>query len=76
MALEILESCTSLLSQYQLILGDEASTVLSTELLFAKISHYYEGIIGCMPGNVYWLNANGVAQGCNKNVLNMLFFQF
>lgn len=74
MTLKILDTCTSLLAQYQLILGDAANTVLSTEILFAKISHYYEGIIGCMPGNVYWLNAEGIAQGCNKNVLDMFGF--
>ena len=33
---------------------------------------YYDSIIGCMPGNVYWMNQHCRTMGCNKNVLNML----
>jgi PAS domain S-box-containing protein len=33
------------------------------------ICNYYENLILNMPGNVYWLDANGLTAGCNKNVL-------
>jgi two-component system aerobic respiration control sensor histidine kinase ArcB len=36
-----------------------------------QIINYYESIISCMPGNVYWLDKNGYGVGCNKNVLDM-----
>ncbi len=32
------------------------------------------GVIGCMPGNVYWLDSKGYFQGCNDNVAKMLGF--
>lgn len=35
------------------------------------IVDYYENIISCMPGNVYWLNKDCRAVGCNQNVLDM-----
>lgn len=37
-----------------------------------KITQLYENIIYHMPGNVYWLDTNCRAGGCNKNVLDML----
>ncbi|KTC66762.1 sensory histidine-kinase / response regulator [Legionella birminghamensis] len=43
----------------------------SVEEILEKVIHYYETIIGCMPGNVYWLDKEGRAVGCNKNVLTM-----
>ncbi|WP_133139377.1 response regulator [Legionella genomosp. 1] len=43
----------------------------SVEEVLEKVIRYYETIIGCMPGNVYWLDKEGRAVGCNKNVLNM-----
>lgn len=36
---------------------------------------YYESIIAKMPGHVYWLDAQGLALGCNENVLNMFGFK-
>ena len=36
-----------------------------------EIIHYYEKIISCIPGNVYWLDENLFAAGCNQNVLEM-----
>ena len=38
------------------------------------IIDYYEAIISNMPGNVYWLDKNGITIGCNKNVLDMFGF--
>jgi len=35
----------------------------------------YESIIASMPGNVYWLDQNGNAIGCNNNVLKMFGFK-
>lgn len=36
------------------------------------IHAYYLNIIENMPNNVYWLDKNCIAQGCNKNVLKFL----
>jgi two-component system aerobic respiration control sensor histidine kinase ArcB len=55
--------------QYNNIIGEDKN--LSIEKIVGSIINYYESIIGCMPGNVYWLDKNGVALGCNKNVLQM-----
>lgn len=44
----------------------------STETLVASVIDYYDSIIGCMPGNVYWLDKNCLTVGCNQNVLRML----
>ncbi len=35
------------------------------------VTNYYNGIIRCMPGNVYWLDKNCLTVGCNQNVLDM-----
>lgn len=37
-----------------------------------NIVQYYESIISHMPGNVYWLDKQCRAVGCNKNVLDMM----
>lgn len=44
----------------------------SLEEAVESIVNYYEAITACMPSNVYWLNQDGVAIGCNENVLRML----
>ncbi len=36
-----------------------------------QIVQYYEKLIANMPGNVYWLDSNGITLGCNQNVLDM-----
>lgn len=36
-----------------------------------QIHDYYQAIIGCMPGNVYWLDKDLKNVGCNQNVLDM-----
>lgn len=61
----------SLLEQLERLLDIGAKQDLSIETLFEHIVHYYETIIGCMPGNVYWLDKHGKTVGCNKNVLTM-----
>ena len=61
----------SLLHQYHYTLGDEDDRALSSEEMIERIVKYYEDIIGCMPGNVYWLNKQCIVIGCNKNVLDM-----
>lgn len=37
-----------------------------------SIKNYYENIIACMPGNVFWIDKNSTHLGCNDNVLRML----
>ncbi|MGQ3892725.1 ATP-binding protein [Legionella sp. CNM-4043-24] len=60
----------SLLTDMALLSSIENGS-LTTENMLEHIIYYYENIIGCMPGNVYWLDRNGIATGCNKNVLDM-----
>ncbi|MBY0543994.1 MAG: PAS domain-containing sensor histidine kinase [Gammaproteobacteria bacterium] len=36
-----------------------------------EIIGFYENIIGCMPGNVYWLDRNCTLLGGNDNLANM-----
>ena len=58
--------------KYQPILGKHlVDEDLSLEKIIENIEAYYESIIACMPGNVYWLDENGIGLGCNQNVLNM-----
>jgi len=58
-----------ILKKYGNILGNTKD--LSIENIVANIVSYHQNIIGCMPGNVYWLDKNGIAVGCNQNVLEM-----
>ena len=34
---------------------------------FRSVTDYYEGIIACMPGNVFWVDVNGKLIGINDN---------
>jgi two-component system aerobic respiration control sensor histidine kinase ArcB len=71
-SLALTEITETLLHKYQYVVGKYASNKkFSIEIIVENIIRYYESIIGCMPGNVYWLDKNGVAIGCNNNVLNM-----
>ncbi len=45
---------------------------ITTETFISFIYDYFEKIIGCMPGNVYWLNKDSIFLGCNDNVAKML----
>ena len=62
-----------ILKKYNSILGDAEQP--NIEEIVDHIVNYYQNIIGCMPGNVYWLDKNGVAIGCNQNVLDMFGFK-
>jgi two-component system, OmpR family, aerobic respiration control sensor histidine kinase ArcB len=44
---------------------------ISVEQRIQQTIQYYENIIACMPGHVYWLDNKGIALGCNQNVLDM-----
>lgn len=55
----------------QRLLNLELHQALSTDQLVEHIINYFENIIECMPGNVYWLDKEGKAVGCNQNVLDM-----
>ena len=57
------------LEKYKDIAGQHQG--LSIEKIIEQIVGYYETIIGCMPGNVYWLDKNARMLGCNNNVLEM-----
>lgn len=61
--------------QYQHIWNTQDIDHLSIEKIVEMVIEYYENIIACMPGNVYWLDKNGTALGCNTNVLNMFGFK-
>jgi len=66
----------SLLISYKHILSRHSTQKKpSIEIIVDDIINYYEAIIGCMPGNVYWLDKNGMGIGCNKNVLEMFGLQ-
>ena len=53
----------------------ESDSMAAPESLPHQIVNYYESIIRFMPGNVYWIDKNGVTMGCNKNVLEMFGFE-
>lgn len=57
--------------QYEHILGKKKIKNLSFKKIIEYITNYHEDIISAMPGNVYWLDKNCRAVGCNQNVLNM-----
>jgi two-component system, OmpR family, aerobic respiration control sensor histidine kinase ArcB len=64
-----------LLSKYKYIIGKSDGEDLSVDIMVDRIVTYYESIIACMPGNVYWIDSKGVMLGCNNNVLKMLDFK-
>lgn len=37
-----------------------------------EVHAYYQKIISCMPNNIYWLNRENIALGCNNNVLKLI----
>lgn len=61
----------SLLNQYHYIFGEQNTKDFSSEYIIQNITTYYEDIINCMPGNVYWLDKKTRIVGCNQNVLEM-----
>src|SRR3990167_4211499 len=58
-------------NEYQHIFGEDYSGQ-SADQIIKNVIDYYESIISCMPGNVYWLDKNCKMVGCNQNVLDML----
>lgn len=64
-----------LLEKYQYILGNVNENDLSIPRIVELIVDYYESIIFYMPGNVYWIDKQGITVGCNKNVLDMFGFE-
>ncbi len=64
----------STFDKYAHILGRDRHRFASLDQLASHICNYYELIIEHMPGNVYWLDVNGNALGCNRNVLEMFGF--
>lgn len=60
------------IDKYQYIFGSDfdESEVSFEEILQSTVA-YYESIIRCMPGNVYWLDKDCKTVGCNQNVLDM-----
>ena len=46
----------------------------NVEEFFESIVEYFESVISCMPGNVYWLGRDGRTISCNKNVADMFGF--
>ena len=65
------ETLKSLLTEIGHITCSISPESVSVENMVYAIINYYESIIGSMPGNVYWLDKEGIAVGCNKNVLDM-----
>ena len=60
------------MKQCPYIFGNQAvSKNQSIESIVATVVNYFQSIIGCMPGNVYWLNEQSLTVGCNENVLRM-----
>lgn len=44
-------------------------------VIYAKnIQNYFENIIACMPGDIYWSDKNGVCLGCNDNAARFAGF--
>jgi len=64
-----------LLHHYKNMLGPQDEVTTSVQDILTTIVHYHESIISSMPGNVYWLDKQGVALGCNQNVLDMFGFK-
>ncbi|MBN1684246.1 MAG: PAS domain-containing protein [Gammaproteobacteria bacterium] len=51
----------------QKITGQEVDQEKSPEQYAQMMCDYYENLIAVMPGNVYWMNREGVYLGCNNN---------
>jgi two-component system, OmpR family, aerobic respiration control sensor histidine kinase ArcB len=70
-----LHNLTDLLIQKYCNILSKTKKNLTIEETVNHIVDYYEGIIASMPGNVYWLDINGIGVGCNNNVLKMFGFK-
>ena len=65
----------SLYAIHQRILNLLKNESQATRDLIKQVIDYYEMIILCMPGNVYWMDKNCTTIGCNQNVLDMFKLQ-
>lgn len=61
----------ALLAKIKNFLGYQNMDELPLERLLEETVYYYERIIRCMPGNVYWIDKHCKTIGCNQNVLDM-----
>jgi len=61
--------------KYEYLISEKISEASSIQKIISEISAYYECIINCMPGNVYWFDEHGRGIGCNQNVLDTFGFQ-
>jgi PAS domain S-box-containing protein len=59
------------LTEIEHVFGTKNLSNISITQAFKTIIHYYENILNCMPGNVYWLDKDCRTLGCNQNVLTM-----
>lgn len=48
-----------------ILVGKSDATQMFNQAEVDKVKDYYENIIALMPGHVYWLDRDGVYQGCN-----------
>ncbi len=55
----------------QNILSLMASQPPKIQSLIRQLIDYYQKLILCMPGNVYWMDKNNCSVGCNQNVLDL-----
>jgi signal transduction histidine kinase/ActR/RegA family two-component response regulator len=63
------------LTKYGFFLEEAQLNIDPTSEFLELIDHYYENIIGELPGNIYWFDKNGLGVGCNKNVLKLFKFK-
>lgn len=65
---------TLLTKKYPYIFDEDIDSgdIDSLEKIIKLIESYYQSIISCMPGHVYWTDKNANGIGCNQNVLNFM----
>lgn len=54
------------------VMGIELAAAQTPSQRAQSIRKYYESIIACMPGVVYWVDKNLITLGCNDNELKVL----
>lgn len=69
---EELNRLKDILNKYSHIINGKPA---STEETVDEIVNYYDGVIACMPGNVYVFDKDLVPITCNQNVLDMLGYK-
>lgn len=62
----------TLLDKYSYILkSHQQNNTPTPETMMEEIVQYYENIIECLPGNIYWINKDCITVGCSKQVSDM-----